>query len=497
MSEPREIEILDARSIEVNLANLTKSAEQTKEVKASEVDESYSLTARALWVLAGRTLSFMFGFALPLLLVRRLSQTDFGLYKQVFLFVATSIMILPLGFHMSAFYFLPRESRQPQIVLNILLFHLVVAGVACASLIAYPSILRTIFNSEDMVVYSRLIAFVILTWITSSFMEYVMIAHQEVKLAAILTTVANLTKSIFLLGATIVFGSVRSLIWAAIIQGLLQTVILLVYLRSRFNRFWRSFEWPVMRMQLSYALPFGFASMLVWAQSDMHNYFVSYHFGPSAYAIYSIGCFQIPLITILAESVGFVMVPRVSYLQKSGNTREIAELIARMVRKLAVPYFPLFVFLLLTGREFITVFFTRQYLSSWPVFAVYLTMIPLSIVVNAYDPVMRAYAEHRFFLLKFRAFLLVLLFGALWVGTARMGMVGVIMMVVGVGLIERLVMTHKMVSILGVAWRDLAALKDIGKLAGAAVSAGIVTAAVRQLVLGTRPFIVLSICGVV
>ena len=65
-----------------------------------------SLTARAFWLIFAKTLAFGFGFVLPLLLVRRLSQTEFGLYKQAFLVVGTASGILPLSFSMSAFYFL-------------------------------------------------------------------------------------------------------------------------------------------------------------------------------------------------------------------------------------------------------------------------------------------------------------------------------------------------------------------------------------------------------
>src|SRR4028118_890410 len=71
-----------------------------------------SLTVRAAWIMSARTAAFVLSFALPLLLVRRLDQTSFGLYKQVFLLVGTAVNVLPLGFHMSAYYFLPRETER-------------------------------------------------------------------------------------------------------------------------------------------------------------------------------------------------------------------------------------------------------------------------------------------------------------------------------------------------------------------------------------------------
>jgi O-antigen/teichoic acid export membrane protein len=88
-----------------------------------------SLTSQAVWLMMAKTVSFAFAIALPLLLVRRLSQQELGLYKQAFFVVTTAMNLLPLGFAMSAFYFLPRErTRQPAVVANILAF---LAGTCC------------------------------------------------------------------------------------------------------------------------------------------------------------------------------------------------------------------------------------------------------------------------------------------------------------------------------------------------------------------------------
>ena len=70
-----------------------------------------SLTAQAFWLLVAKTLGFMFAFALPVLLTRTLSQNEYGLFKQLFLVTTTAVALLPLGFGMSAFYYLPRESN--------------------------------------------------------------------------------------------------------------------------------------------------------------------------------------------------------------------------------------------------------------------------------------------------------------------------------------------------------------------------------------------------
>lgn len=456
-----------------------------------------SLTSRVALYMFAKTIAFLLSFALPLLLVRRLSQHEFGLYKQVFLVVGTALNILPLGVGMSAYYFLPRErERKGQVVFNILLFYSFMAGSICLAFALRPQLISVIFNSSELVGYSPLIGLTIFLWVISSFLETVAVAHQEFRLATVFVISSQFTKTLLLLAAGIFFSTVWGLIYAAIIQGALQTAILLFYLRSRFGAFWRSFEWSVMRKQLAYALPLGIAAVIIGVQSDIDNYFVANQFGAAAYAIYAIGCFQLPIIGIISDSVGSVMIPRVSYLQKFDRRREIIELTAKMMRKLSAAYFPLYVFLVIFGREFITVLFTSQYLSSYPIFAINLTLIPLAIFTSGSDPVMRAYAEHRYFLLKARVTLLVILILALSFGARQFGMVGTITIAISMSFIERVVSMVKAGSILQVRWRDARLLKDIGKVVVAAAAAGMVAAIIRSYLMGASPLLILIICGV-
>jgi O-antigen/teichoic acid export membrane protein len=458
-----------------------------------------SLTTRAAWIVSARTVAFILSFALPLLLVRRLDQTAFGLYKQVFLVVGTAVNVLPLGFHMSAFYFLPREpERRGAVVFNILLFHLVAGGAACLAFVLRPGLLGWLFpGSSELVAYAPALGLLLLLWVVSSFLEGIAMANQDTKTATLFIVSMQLARTLLLLLAALVFASVPSLIYAAIIQGALQMVVLLVYLSLRFEGFGRGLDWSLMRAQLAYALPLGAAGFLYTMQMDLHNYFVSNRFDAAAFAIYAVGCFNLPLIHILSDSVGSVMIPRVAELQKRGERREIVVLISRMMRKLAAAYFAIYAFLFVMGREFIVVLFRAQYLPSWPVFAINLAMIPLGIIASAYDPVVRAYPEQRFFLLRVRAVLLGALSVALWFWTERIGLVGVISCVVATNLVERAVIAVRCGKVLGATRREIFLFKDVGKLACAALCAALATAFLRPFVVEAMPpFFALAVCGV-
>jgi O-antigen/teichoic acid export membrane protein len=182
-------------------------------------------------------------------------------------------------------------------------------------------------------------------------------------------------------------------------------------------------------------------------------------------------------------------------LQAEGDRRGIIAVTAAAMRKLAAVYFPLYALLLVTGREFIAFLFTERYAASWPIFAVNLTALPFLVFIA--DPIIRAHAEHRYFLLKVRAVTVFLLFAALWYATTRFGLMGAITAMACANVLDRLVEAFKAWSIVGVTRRDAPLLKDVGKVALAAAVAAGLAAVARLVVLGARPFFVLAVCGTV
>ena len=453
-----------------------------------------SLTINAASLLVARTIAFAFSLALPLFLVRHLNQMDFGVYKQAFLFVNSAVTLLSLGFGMSALYFLPRESdKQGYIVLNIALFNVGVAGALCLALIVRPSIVHLIFRSSELVPLAAGLGVVILLWTAASSFDLIAVARNEMKTAGGIIVFVQLSRTALFLGAAILFGSVRALVFAAILQGALQAIGFLFYLQARFPGFWRHFDETMMRQQLSYVVPLATASLLYSLIVDLHNYVVSYRFGPALYAVYAIGTVQLPLVNMLQEVTNSVLLPRISLLQQSHESREIVLQMARAMRKLAVAYVPIFALLLVVGREFIRFLFTDRYLDSWPIFAVNLTLLLISTILT--DPLCRAYLEQRYYLIGLRAVLLIAMVPLLWFGASRFGLVGVISTVVAVVLLERVIVISRFVRILGVTWNDIVLMKDFGKIALASAAAALVTAVVRGQILTLKPFFILAGCG--
>lgn len=458
--------------------------------------KSGSLTGYVSWLMAAKTLVFLFNLALPILLVRRLDLTEFGIYKQLFLVIGTSVVVLPLGFAMNAYYFLPREpDRRAQTVWNIFLINLLIGGLACAALTLRPELLGIIFHQSGLTGYANVMGVVIMLWILSSAIEIIPIAQGEMKFASVMIMSVQLTRTSIYLAAVIVFGTVRALLYAAVLQGTLQTIVLCWYMRSRFGHFWRRPDFGLLRRQLSYAVPLGLAGLLYTMQTDLHDYFVSNRLGAAVFAIYAVGTVDLPLVNLLQEATNAVLIPHVSELQHLNDNRGILLLMARATRKLAAAYFPVYAFLFVAAPEVISLVFTRRYLASVPVFLINLTLLLSGTLLL--DPLFRAFQDQRFFLIRVRVVLCALLVAGLWYGIRHFGGIGAITTVVIISVAERIVTAVRFGHVLGVTRKDIVLLKDIGKLAMAAAAAGLATALVRLPLRGERPFIVLIACGTV
>ena len=433
-----------------------------------------SLTSQGAWIMFAKVIGFVLSFFLPLITVRFLDQEKVGLYRQSFQVVANMVAILPLGISMSAYYFLSREiENRTSTIFNILLFNFTAGALAFFGLYFYPQILGNIFKSEEMTQFAPLIGLVIWLFIFSTFLEVVALANREARIATVSIILEQFTKTVLMGGAVIMFGTVEAFLYAAIIQGVLQTIILMIYLNSRFPRFWKSFRLQFFREHLFYALPFGFSGLLWILQTDIHNYFVGYKFSAAEFAIYAYGCFQLPLIGVLQESTAAVLIPRMSELQSRGEKREMLFLTVRVMEKLALFYFPVYVFLLITAEVIIITLFTRNYLASVPIMMINLTLLPFSVWVI--DPMVRAHKELGRVLIISRIFFTIGLVIALYFGIQHFDLRGMIIIVVINNILEKITVGLILAGKLGMKWEDWRFFQNVGKTALVSMFAGVIT----------------------
>jgi O-antigen/teichoic acid export membrane protein len=454
------------------------------------------LTKRTAMLAAARIVAFALTIPLPLVLVRTLSQSEFGLYKQVFQILVTVLALAGLQVNMSVLYFMPRHpDKKPQIALNVLAFYAVIGTLVALVFAVFPGWVTIIFKGDGLVPHIPLLGLAILLWLLSTVLDVVAVADNDIRSASMFVVVVNFTKSGLLMGAAVLFGTVHGVVIAAVVQGALHCLIMFAYLHSRFGRFWGAFDWPLFKTQIANALPFGFGALAFGIQADLHNYFVSHYFDPAQFAIYAVGCFQLPLLGTLFESVVSVLMPEVARRHKKADYDGIIALWAAAIRKLALFFVPTYVFLFVVRHEFIATLFTKNYAAAAPIFAINLLGILLYICVPT--SIMRSFDELKYFRLKLSLATIPVACVALYAGVHAAGMVGAITAYVTVQTLDLAVLILAIGRKLSMSLGDIRRLAPVLRTLAAASAAGLATFGVKLALAGAHTFVTLAVCSLV
>jgi O-antigen/teichoic acid export membrane protein len=474
------------------------------EIEQNGQDGQSDFVRRAAWLTTANSIAFGLSFIAPLLLARLLSQTEFGVYKQVFQILSSTISALNLQVAATAYYFMPRApEKKLQVTVNVLAFYGALGAVAGALFIVYPECALLVFESSELVAYMPLLGVTILLWLVSSNLEVIPLALGDVRASSVFIVIAQLTKSALTISAALAFHSVRAMIWAAAIQGMLQILFMFAYIRRRFGqsfgqssgRIRGAFDSALFKSQIGNALPHGIGGLAQTAQADMHNFVVSRYFTPAGFAIYSVGLFQLPLLGMLTNSFGAALIPEVSRLSAAGDRRSIIPIWLNAARKLALVVVPTFALMFVLRYEIITLLFTSAYREAAPLFGIFLftALLPMTLTGS----LIRAYEEFKFFRIKLHLALLPVTFGALYAGVHAAGLIGAAWAVVVMQMLEAVIVLTVVGRRLGFVANDLSHLAPALKTFLAAAAAALAAFAMKLGVAHARAPVKILLCGAV
>jgi O-antigen/teichoic acid export membrane protein len=132
--------------------------------------------------------------------------------------------------------------------------------------------------------------------------------------------------------------------------------------------------------QLKYAVPFG-ASVAIGRPSQYaHQYAVSAIGSPATFALYSAGCFQLPLVDLLYTPASEVLMVEVGEMESQGRLHEAVRLFREVSGKLAAIFFPLCAFLCVCAPELIHTLFGARFLPAAAIYRVSVLGILLSVL---------------------------------------------------------------------------------------------------------------------
>ena len=165
-----------------------------------------------------------------------------------------------------------------------------------------------------------------------------------------------------------------AIIWALAAFALAKGTFAVIYTRIAYRPSLRKVSLSTIREQFSFALPLGLMAVAVLLLAQTDKFIINRFMGREAFAIYSVGAFQLPIANIIGSSVAAIAFPLMARYQKEGRYGDFVDLWKRSWMKTAVLFFPIFVFLMVTAEQFIVILFTDKYAGAIPVFRIYLIL---------------------------------------------------------------------------------------------------------------------------
>jgi len=435
----------------------------------------------ALVLMVGRGVALVATFLAPLILVRLFDQAQFGTYKQLFLVYVTLYVLSQLGLAESLFYFIPRATRGAGgYVANSML---ALAGTGLASLALLwataPGLARWLGN-PDLAHHLPLLGVFLMLMLPSTALEIVMISRRRYTDGAIAYGVSDVLRALAFVVPALVWRGLDGLLVGAAAFAAVRLCVSVIYLRRELGPSFRphaALAWE----QLAYVLPYALAVLVETAQLNYHQYAVAHRFDAATFAVYAVGCFQLPLLELVASPLSNVMMVRMGERLRDGQGDEALAVCNRTSRTLALVFFPVLALLLVMARDVIVLLFTDRYVASVPIFMV--CSFNLLATVLQTDAMLRVYAATRL-MLVFGTLKLLMIATLIGASISAFGLPGAALIWVASTLVMKAVALGSLKRLLGVGVGRLVPWRDLGLIASASATAALPALLVRAALEG-------------
>lgn len=322
---------------------------------------------------------------LYVVLARLLVVDDFGTFRQLFLMLAILTAISFSALPTSLLYFAGRsesDSEKKQYLYLIFLLTIAIATLMSISLIGLSEPISMLFNNSllsNLLPQFSMSAFGVLA---VSLMPSVLLILDKTNMQIYL----GVFVSIFVTTPCMViayFGAsleqiVQLLSSLYLLVGVL-LAMLLVYAIRNIDCDFMTLKDKVKQV-LSYSWPLLVASGLSILGLKVDHVLISTLLGITAYGLYSVGAFEIPVFNILQNSVTSVLIPKVTSYLKQQRYDDAMSIWTIAAKRTAWVTFPVASIFILHAEEIVTLLFGQQYQQAAPIFAIFTTLVFIRVI---------------------------------------------------------------------------------------------------------------------
>lgn len=338
---------------------------------------------RSLYLAGARLCGYGIRLILPYFLVRLMTKTDFGSYRQFFLLEVYVATLFQFGVNQGLFYFIPRDVRNAgAYFLNSLAMNVLVFAGAFAVISVFVDPLSTMLKMAILrEAYGYLVVFTMLLMLIAACDCYLS-ARQMIKAAALFDVGGQVLVSAVTVIAAFVTRDLHAIIFWLVVARAIQLLVMVVYVHFGLGGFRAEHYFFGLKEQVRYGVSLGLAGT-VWAMLQrLHEFFVSATYGTESYAIYSAGCTEIPVVQIVTQSVAVVALGQFALLEQRRDCQGVRDLWTRVLTANYAIALPTTLGFILIADPLIRFMFTDSYAAAIPIFQIS-TLLKLYLIFNA------------------------------------------------------------------------------------------------------------------
>jgi len=349
----------------------------------SRIKTNKQIADNVIILMISKGLSRVGTATMGLILVRLLSQVDYGSYLQFNLVFLTVTYLAIMSVPSTVYYYLP-TLRQEAVKPFILQTLLILAGIGLltgAGMYVLGGRLFAAMNNPMLTRYMLHLAALMTLTMMIEVMEPLFVTLRRPHILTFVSAahaVANITCSVTALVLGYGLDGIIA-VWVGLLAARL--LFLLSYMAALPGNAREVFRDVGFREQLGYATPLGLGRATGIVSGKVDKFVISGFFSPAQYAIYARGGLSLPVYSIFVQNVANVILPRLVALVKEGRAAECLQLWHAAIKRSALVIMPTFAFVLFFASPIFVTLFTERYLGSVQFFRIFIMAMPLQVAV--------------------------------------------------------------------------------------------------------------------
>ena len=309
-----------------------------------------------------------------------MSTYDYGTYGQTSFYVDVFKALALLGLNKVIFIYLGNGVYTKEAVVRSNIFATLAMGVVGALLCIISSPIASYsFSNPNIWLLVSLYSVSIPFQIGIISLSSVLVFENKTKNLSTISVLSNLLRYLLIIASIHLTHNLFILFIAILLSYIVQFIGL--YLQVDYPLFsFKTLDKKHIFEQIKHGIPLGITSLLGTVYYFIDSFLVSTLLKTESYAVYRNGAFQVPFISSIYGIVSMVLLADITSFYHKRQFKEILALKRKVIYNSAGIIYPITIFFMVFSTTIINSLFSKRYMLSASVFAIYNTMTLFKIV---------------------------------------------------------------------------------------------------------------------